>query len=449
MNIAVLILGALATGAAIGFGAKIVLNKIRKNSLDFDLERAQFEIEKKQLEALQVLKNVEDRVRIATQDVEKMYENAAHITEAEARVYIITRAEKNAEIDLISRLNKFARDGAHALEQKARDILVTSIHRLANMPQNDVVTTTIEIPSDDTKAKIIGKEGRNIRVFERMAGVELLIDESPNTIVISSFDPLRRHIAKTALEYLIADGRIQPAKIEECILKAQKDIEEIIRKKGEQAVTDVGLSSFDTRLIVLLGRLHFRTSYGQNVLQHSVEMAHIAGMLAAELGCDVEVTKAGALLHDIGKAVDHEIDGTHVDIGRRILTKFGVDVRVVQAMQAHHEEYPYETLESVLVQVADAISGGRPGARRDTIDQYLKRLTQLEAIANSFAGIEKTFALQAGRELRIFVTPEAVSELMARTIARDIALRIEQELRFPGEIKVHVIRETSVIEVAR
>jgi len=449
MNIAVLILGALATGAAIGFGAKIVLNKIRKNSLDFNLERAQFEIEKKQLEALRVLKNVEDRVRIATQDVEKMYENAAHITEAEARVYIITRAEKNAEIDLISRLNKFARDGAHALEQKARDILVTSIHRLANMPQNDVVTTTIEIPSDDTKAKIIGKEGRNIRVFERMAGVELLIDESPNTIVISSFDPLRRHIAKTALEYLIADGRIQPAKIEECILKAQKDIEEIIRKKGEQAVTDVGLSSFDTRLIVLLGRLHFRTSYGQNVLQHSVEMAHIAGMLAAELGCDVEVTKAGALLHDIGKAVDHEIDGTHVDIGRRILTKFGVDVRVVQAMQAHHEEYPYETLESVLVQVADAISGGRPGARRDTIDQYLKRLTQLEAIANSFAGIEKTFALQAGRELRIFVTPEAVSELMARTIARDIALRIEQELRFPGEIKVHVIRETSVIEVAR
>jgi len=286
-------------------------------------------------------------------------------------------------------------------------------------------------------------------VFERMAGVELLIDESPNTIVISSFDPLRRHVAKTALEYLITDGRIQPAKIEEYIIKAQKDTEEIVRKKGEQAVTDVGLSSFDPRLIVLLGRLHFRTSYGQNVLQHSVEMAHIAGMLASELGCDVEVTKAGALLHDIGKAVDHEIDGTHVDIGRRVLTKFGVDVRVIQAIQAHHEEYPYETLESVLVQVADAISGGRPGALRVTVELYLKRLTKLEAIANSFAGIEKTFALQAGRELRIFVTPEAVSELMARTIARDIALRIEQELRFPGEIKVHVIRETSVIEVAR
>ncbi len=449
MNTVVLICGALVTGGAFGFGTKVILNKIRKNSLDFNLERAQFEIEKKQLEALQVLKSVEDRVRIAKQDVEKMYENAAQITEAEAKAYIIDRAEKNAQTDLISRLNKFARDGAHALEQKARDILVTSIHRLANMPQNDVVTTTIEIPSDDTKAKIIGKEGRNIRVFERIAGVELLIDESPNTIVISSFDPLRRHIAKTALEYLITDGRIQPAKIEECILKAQKDIEEIVRKKGEQAVIDVGLSSFDPRLIVLLGRLHFRTSYGQNVLQHSIEMAHIGGMLASELGCDVEVTKTGALLHDIGKAVDHEIDGTHVDIGRRVLTKFGVDERVIQAMQAHHEEYPYETLESVLVQVADAISGGRPGARRDTVELYLKRLTQLEAIANSFAGIEKTFALQAGRELRIFVTPEDVSEVMARTIARDIALRIEQELRFPGEIKVHVIRETSVIEVAR
>lgn len=449
MNTAVLILMALATGGVIGFVTRVILSKIRKNSLDFTIERAQLEIEKKQLEALHLLKSVEDRVRVSEQDVEKMYEKVATVSEAEARAFIYARAEKNAETDLISRLNKFSRDGLQVLEQKARDILVSSIHRLGNLPQNDVVTTTIEIPTDDTKAKIIGKEGRNIRVFERLAGVELLIDESPSTIVISSFDPLRRHIAKTALEYLILDGRIQPAKIEECIIKAQKDIEDIVRKKGEQAVIDVGLTELDSRLIVLLGRLHFRTSYGQNVLQHSVEMAHIAGVLACELGCDVHIAKAGALLHDIGKAVDHEFDGTHVEIGRRILSKFGVDVRVIQAMQAHHEEYPYETLESVIVQVADAISGGRPGARRDTVDQYLKRLTQLEAIANSFVGIEKTFALQAGRELRIFVTPEAVSELMARTIARDIALRIEQELRFPGEIKVHVIRETSVIEVAR
>jgi ribonucrease Y len=279
--------------------------------------------------------------------------------------------------------------------------------------------------------------------------VELLIDESPNTIIISSFDPLRRHIAKAALDALILDGRIQPAKIEECIHKAEQDVEAMVRTKGEEAIHAVGLYDLDPRLLVLLGRLHFRTSYGQNVLQHSIEMAHIAGMLASELGVDVDVAKAGALLHDIGKAVDHEVEGTHVDIGRRILSKFGVDTRVIKAMQAHHEEYPYETAESVIVQVADAISGGRPGARRDTVENYIKRLSQLEAIANTFPGIERTFALQAGRELRIFVTPESVSEVMARTIARDVALRIEKELRFPGEIKVHVIRETSVIEVAR
>lgn len=498
--------GVLIAGILFGYGAKVLVNKLRKNALELEIDRVHFEASKKAEDVVQSaekkardteeeitklltktreehtantlrLKTIEERLLQKEQSLDdekkrlleketnitslekkltqdeaaliKRYETLSRTTEDDARAYVLQKAESNAEQDILSRMNKFARDGSKMIEQKAQDMLVSAIHRLGNLPQNDVVTTNVEIPSEDVKGKIIGKEGRNIRVFERLAGVELLIDESPNMIVISSFDPLRRHIAKTALEYLIADGRIQPAKIEECILKAQNEIEEIVRKKGEAAVQDVGLYTLDPRLMVLLGRLHFRTSYGQNVLQHSIEMAHIAGMLAHELKSDVDVAKAGALLHDIGKAVDHEVEGTHVEIGRRILAKFGVDVRIIQAMQAHHEEYPYETIESVIVQVADAISGGRPGARRDTVENYLKRLTQLEAIANSFTGIEKSFALQAGRELRIFVTPEAVTEIMARSIARDIALRIERELRFPGEIKVHVIRETRVIEVAR
>lgn len=506
MNSLLIYAGVLVFGGCVGYGTKILVNKLRKNALELEITRAHFEASKKAEGIIQStekkaketedelmkllmktrdehtantlrLKSTEDRLSQKEQsldeekkrlldkennlsllekklnqsetEIAKRYESMAQISEQDARAYIIAKAERDIEQDVISRVNKCARDGMQVLEQKARDILVSSIHRLGNLPQNDVVTTNVEIPSDDIKGKIIGKEGRNIRVFERLAGVELLIDESPNMIVISSFDPLRRHIAKTALEYLIVDGRIQPAKIEECIVKAQNEIEEIVRKKGEAAVQEVGLYTLDPRLMVLLGRLHFRTSYGQNVLQHSIEMAHIAGMLASELKADVDVAKAGALLHDIGKAVDHEVEGTHVEIGRRILAKFSVDERIIQAMQAHHEEYPYETIESVIVQVADAISGGRPGARRDTVENYLKRLSQLEAIANSFVGIQKSFALQAGRELRIFVTPEEVSELMARNMARDIALRIERELRFPGEIKVHIIRETRVIEVAR
>lgn len=498
--------GVLLFGLFVGYSVKILINKVRKNALELEIERVHFDAEKKaesivnlaekkareteddlmklltktreeHTESVLRLKVTEERllekekaleeekkrlsekeegilssekkVFLLENELTKRYESISGITEGDAKNYLLAKVEKDSESDLISRLNKFSRDGSQVLEQKARDILVSAIHRLGNMSQSDVVTTNVEIPSEDVKGKIIGKEGRNIRVFERLAGVELLVDESPNVIVISSFDPLRRHIAKTALEYLIADGRIQPVKIEECIRKAQAEIEEIVRKKGEEATQEVGLYSLDPRLMVLLGRLHFRTSYGQNVLQHSIEMAHIAGMLAYELKANVDVAKAGALLHDIGKAVDHEVEGTHVEIGRRILSKFGVDERVIQAMQAHHEEYPYETIESVIVQVADAISGGRPGARRDTVENYLKRLSQLEAIANSFDGIQKSFALQAGRELRIFVTPDEVSELMARTIARDIALRIGHELRFPGEIKVHVIRETCVIEVAR
>jgi ribonuclease Y len=344
---------------------------------------------------------------------------------------------------------KLSREGEQKLMRKTYEILTASIHRLGNSVVSDLMTTAVEIPDEDIKGKIIGREGRNIKVFEKASGVEVIIDEKEGEITLSSFDPLRREIAKTALENLIRDGRIQPAKIEEAIESADKEVGRLLRKKGEEAVFEVGLINIDESLYPILGRLYFRRSYVQNVLDHSVEMAHIAGMLAAELGGDVQIAKAGALLHDIGKAISHEVEGTHVEIGRRILQKFGVDERVIQAMQSHHEEYPYETLESIIVQVADAISGGRPGARRDTLENYLKRLGDLEKIALSFEGAQKAFALSAGRELRIFVSPEEISDMDAYKMARGIALQIERELNYPGEIKINVIRETRCITFAR
>lgn len=366
-----------------------------------------------------------------------------------AKREILERIEKRFEEDILVRMQKLEVQGREKIEARAKEILTTTIHRLGNAVPSDVMTTTITIPNEEIKGKIIGKEGRNIKSFERATGVEVIIDDTPGTIVLSSFDPIRRQIARVALENLILDGRIQPAKIEEMADKARDEINRIIKEKGEQAAYEAGVLNLDPRILMILGRLYFRTSYGQNVLQHSVEMAHIAGMLAQELGADPQIAKAGALVHDIGKAVDHEVQGTHVEIGRRILQKFGADERIVLAMQAHHEEYPYETTESVIVQVADAISGARPGARRDTVENYLKRLQELEGIATSFAGVDKAYAIQAGREIRVFVKPELVSDVDAQNLARGIAMKIEQDLKYPGEIKVNVIRESRVIEFAR
>jgi ribonuclease Y len=357
--------------------------------------------------------------------------------------------EKKSEEDILIRMQKLEQQGEERLEKRAQEILTTSIQRLGNSVASDVMATTVQIPSDDIKGKIIGKEGRNIKAFERATGVEVIIDDTPGSITISSFNPVRRQIARVALEMLIADGRIQPAKIEEMVEKAKNEINKTIKEKGEQAVYECGVFNLDPRVVHILGRLYFRTSYGQNVLQHSVEMSHVAGMLAEELGANVSVAKAGALLHDIGKAVDHEVQGTHVEIGRRILQKFNVSEDVIKAMQAHHGEYPFETPESIIVQVADAISGSRPGARRDTVENYLKRLEDLEGIANSMKGVEKSYALQAGREIRVFVTPSDVTDLEAKEMAREIAKRIESELKYPGEIKVTVIRESRIIEFAR
>lgn len=367
----------------------------------------------------------------------------------EAKAELLKIVERAAEEDMLMRMQKLERDGAERLEERAREILATAIQRMASSVTGEIMSTNIPLPGDEIKGKIIGKEGRNIKAFERATGVEVIVDDTPGAITISSFDPVRRAVAKLALENLITDGRIQPAKIEDFVEKAKVETNRIIKEKGEQAAFECGVYNLDPKLLAILGRLYFRYSYGQNVLEHSVEMAHLAGMIAEELGADVAVAKAGALLHDIGKALDHEVAGTHVEIGRKILQKFGVDEAIIKAMQAHHGEYPYETVESVIVQTADAISGGRPGARRDTVEHYLKRLEDLENIATSFEGVEKAYALEAGREIRVFVEPGKVSDLEAKNMARNIALRIEKELRYPGEIKVNVIRENRAIEFAR
>ncbi len=410
-----------------------------------DLDR---EVEALKKKAEEVKKIREDAEKLEAQKREEL-QKIAGLSELEAKTALMDSVEKKYEADLLARIQKLEIFGQEKLEQRARDTLATIIQRLASSTASEVSTTSVSIPSEDIKGKIIGKEGRNIRALERAAGVEVIVDDTPGSIIISSFDPVRRHIAKLALENLILDGRIQPARIEETVEKAKIEIEKIIKDAGEKAAYEAGVFDIDPRLLMLLGRLRFRTSYGQNVLQHSIEMAHMAGMLASELKGDVTIAKKGALLHDIGKAVDHEIQGTHVEIGRRILQKFNVDNRVIQAMQSPHEEYPYETLESIIVQTADAISASRPGARRDTVENYLKRLEDLEGIATSFEGVEKAYAIQAGREIRVFVTPDKISDLEMKKLARDIANRVEQELKYPGEIKVHVIRETRTVDYAR
>jgi ribonuclease Y len=376
-------------------------------------------------------------------------EQVANLTEDEARKRLMEQLEKTQETAILGRIQKLETNGRKQLEEKAQNILLSAIHRLGNSVNSELMTLSVTLPSEEMKGKVIGKDGRNIKAFERVTGVDVIIDDAPDKITLSSFDPLRRYVAKVALEKLIADGRIQPAKIEETVEKTKTEVEDMVKQKGEEAAYEAGVVGLDPRLITLLGRLYFRTSYGQNVLQHSVEMSHIAGMLAAELGADVDIARAGALLHDIGKAVDHEVQGTHVEIGRRILDKFAVDTRVIQAMQAHHEEYPYETPESIIVQVADALSAGRPGARKDTVERYLERLGDLERMAASFDGVEKVYAIQAGREIRVFVNPGKISDLATHKLARDIATRIQGELKYPGEIKVNVIRENRVVEFAR
>ncbi len=413
----------------------------RQTEIDKEVENIKLKVEE--------IKKIKERVDNAHEEKRKELERVAGLKADEAKEQLMVEIEKKYEEDFLVRMQKLEQNSQDKLDRRAKDILSTTIQRLASSTAGEIMTTAVNIPNDEIKGKIIGKEGRNIRAFERSAGVELIVDETPGTIVISSFDPVRRQVARLALENLILDGRIQPAKIEEMVLKAQEDINKIIKQKGEEAVFECGIFNFDPRIIAIVGRLYFRTSYGQNVLQHSVEMAHIAGMLAEELGADVQVAKAGALVHDIGKALDHEVQGTHIDIGMRILQKFGADPRVITAMKSHHDDCPHESMEAVIVQTADIISGGRPGARRDSVENYLKRLQELEALVNGFGGVEKSYALSAGREIRIFVTPEKVNDVEAKEMAREVAKKIEAELKYPGEIRVVLIRENRIVEYAR
>lgn len=395
------------------------------------------------------VKEIKARLDERKGEIEAKLEEMASLSREEAFDMVVKRMEEERAEDLSVRIAKLSLQNEEAYEEKAQNILLAAIHRVGNNMPTNIMTANVELPSDDLKGKVIGKEGRNVRAFERATGVDVLIDETPGYITLSSFDPIRREIARTALEALLKDGRIQPAKIEEVVELARKEVSTTIRKMGEKAAYDANVPNLHPDLVTILGRLHFRTSYGQNVLWHSVEMTHIAAMIAEEVGADVAIARAGALLHDIGKTVSHEVQGTHVEIGIRILQKYGVDERVILAMRAHHEEYPYETPESIIVQVADSLSGGRPGARRDSIENYIKRLTELEAIATNLAGVEKAFAIAAGREIRVLVNPALLTDFESNELARTIALTIEAQLRYPGEIKVHVIRETRVVSYAR
>lgn len=395
------------------------------------------------------IKEIKSRLDDRKGELDAKLEEMASLTKDEAYDQVIRRMEEERAEDLALRIQKLSQQNDEAFEEKAQNILLAAIHRVGNNMPSNIMTANVELPSDDLKGKVIGKEGRNVRAFERATGVDVLIDDTPGYITLSSFDPIRREIARTALEALLKDGRIQPAKIEEVVEAARKEVGATIRKMGEKAAYEANVPNLHPDLVTILGRLHFRTSYGQNVLWHSVEMSHIAAMIAEETGADVAIARAGALLHDIGKTVSHEVQGTHVEIGIRILQKYGVDEKVILAMRAHHEEYPYETPESIIVQVADSLSGSRPGARRDSIENYIKRLTELEAIATSIVGVEKAFAIAAGREIRVLVNPTILSDFESNALARTIALSIEAQLRYPGEIKVHVIRETRVVTYAR
>lgn len=414
----------------------------KRNSV-FETKEDEF---RKKVEKLQ---GIEKNLETAQEEAAKKLEEVAHLSREDAKKEVFARVEKEYEQDIVGRIRKLEAEGQDRFERRAKEIVAYAIQKTAVSQTQEITTTTVILPSEDLKGKIIGKEGRNIRSLERLAGVEIVVDETPEAVVISGFDPLRRHIAKVALERLIKDGRIHPARVEEEVAKVQAEMDGQMREAGETAAFDLGIVGLDPKLVQLLGRLKFRTSYGQNVLMHSIEVAYLASALAAEVGVDVSLAKKAGLFHDIGKALDHQIEGSHVEIGIRVLEKFGVEKEVVSAMKSHHEDYPYESIEAVLVQTADAISASRPGARKDTLENYLKRIGELESLVTAFAGVEKAYAIQAGREIRVFVQPDKIDDTTAQKLAKDIANRIQEELRYPGEIKVTLVRENRFVEYAR
>ncbi len=395
------------------------------------------------------LKNQEMKLAKAASEQKKLLEKIAHMTTEEAREFLINSIKDEVKRECAMFIKEEEARAREEAEKKARKIISLAIQRCASEHVAETTVSVVPLPSDEMKGRIIGREGRNIRTFENLTGINLIIDDTPEAVVLSSFDPIRREIARITLEKLITDGRIQPARIEEMYEKAKAEVENEIREAGESAVFEIGLHNVNKELVRALGRLKFRTSYGQNVLKHSLEVAHLAGIMASELGLDPKIPKRAGLLHDLGKAIDHEVEGSHALIGAELAKRLGESNQVVHAIEAHHGETEIKTIEAVLVQAADAISAARPGARRETLESYVKRLEKLETLADSFEGVEKAYAMQAGREIRVMVQADSVDDYQSAVLARDIAREIEEQLDYPGQIKITVIRETRAVEYAK
>jgi len=390
----------------------------------------------------------EDLARSQQEQVAAL-ERVSGMSAEDAKGVLLEEVREEAEHDAVKLARAIERRAREEAHEKARDVIVTAIQRVAADHTAEHTVSVIHLPSDEMKGRIIGREGRNIRALEQATGVDLIIDDTPETVVLSGFDPVRREVARLALTKLISDGRIHPGRIEEVVNKARAEVDLVIRQTGEQAAYDAGVPGLPPEIVKLLGRLKYRTSYGQNVLNHVVETSRLAAVIAAEVGADVQISKMGGLLHDIGKAVDHEVEGPHAAIGAQIAQRHNLPFKVINGIAAHHQEVEYACIEAPIVQIADAISASRPGARGETMDTYVKRLEDLQAIAESFTGVEKSFAVQAGREVRILVRPEEIDDLTATRLARDIVKKIEETLTYPGQIKVTVIRETRAVEYAK